>query len=110
MLHNLYLVIFQAWNLFYIFPNFPSTALFYFYYFAHVNSLIKISEQYLLIVSDAGVTSHTGRGKTPARLLLSLRGGGRAANWTLSGISGTSTVSTNFLATLTPTFSLFYLV
>lgn len=54
MLHNLYLVIFQAWNLFYIFPNFPSTALFYFYYFAHVNSLIKISEQYLLIVSDPG--------------------------------------------------------
>lgn len=55
------------------------------------------------------MTSHTGRGNTPARLLLSLRGGGRAANWTLSGISGTSTVSTNFLTTLTPTSSLLLL-
>lgn len=47
------------------------------------------------------VTSPTGRGQhSNCRLLLSVRGGGRtAADWTLSGISGATTVSTNYLAT-----------
>lgn len=64
------------------------------------------------------MTSYGGRDHAPAPprpfqpvyfCALSLRGGGRTANWTLSGISGASTVSTNFLATLTPTSSLLLL-
>lgn len=53
---------------------------------------------------SACVTSQTGRSQHSWRLLLSVRGGGRTLNWTLSRGSGVTTVSINFLATLQNNF------